>query len=249
MTTGPEPKSQAAAAGFLLSRTQSAVPRVRAGIAPLGGRCGVRRGSVAGRRGGTAGGSPDRHWRDILNGWHARVAVVTWSRRRVGGVEGYLGEFIPALVGAGHDVAFWCETDEPLDRDPIPLADSMRVICAAKQGVADALGELVAWEPDVIYAHGFVDPTIEDQVLAIAPTVFFVHSYYGMCISGGKTFTRPVVTPCSRVFGWPCLLHYFPRGCGGWSPLTMARTYRQPSARLAPPAVQRRRDAHRPYVP
>jgi glycosyltransferase involved in cell wall biosynthesis len=161
-----------------------------------------------------------------------RVAVATWSRRRVGGVEGYLGDLIPALVGAGHDVAFWCETDEPIDRDPIALSDGVPVICAAARGAANALAELVAWEPDVIYAHGFGDPAIGTQVLGVAPSVLFVHNYYGMCISGGKTFTRPVVTPCSRVFGWPCLLHYFPHGCGGRSPVTMARAYRQQAARL-----------------
>lgn len=150
----------------------------------------------------------------------------------MGGVESYLGDLIPALAGLGHDVVFWCETDEPANRDPIALPDGVPVICAATRGAADALAELVAWEPDVIYAHGFGDPEIAAQVLGVAPSVQFVHNYYGTCISGGKAFTRPVVRPCSRVFGWPCLLHYFPHGCGGRSPLTMARTYRQQAARL-----------------
>src|SRR5262249_5996283 len=35
----------------------------------------------------------------------------------------------------------------------------------------------------------------------------------------------PVATPCSRRFGWGCLLHYYPHRCGGWSPLRMVRKY------------------------
>jgi glycosyltransferase involved in cell wall biosynthesis len=151
----------------------------------------------------------------------------------VGGVEGYLGEFIRALAGAGHDVAFWCETDRPLDRDPIVLPRGVPAMCVADRGATVALGELVAWKPDLIYAHGFDDPGIESQLLGIGPSIAFAHNYSGMCISGGKTFTRPVVTPCRRVFGWPCLLHYFPHGCGGRSPSTMVREYRRQSRRLA----------------
>ena len=162
-----------------------------------------------------------------------RIAVVSWSRRRAGGVEGYLGEVIPALIDAGHDVLFWCEVDVPFDRDPIALPGDVPSICAVERGAAAALADLAAWRPDAIYAHGLADPAVEARLLATAPSALFVHNYYGMCISGGKTFTRPVVTPCSRVFGWPCLLHYFPHGCGGWSPVTMARAYRLQAARLS----------------
>jgi len=69
-------------------------------------------------------------------------------------------------------------------------------------------------------------------VLDIAPAVFFAHNYYGTCISGAKTFKTPVVTPCGRRFGWQCLAHYYPRRCGGWSPVTMVRQYRLQRKRL-----------------
>jgi glycosyltransferase involved in cell wall biosynthesis len=169
-----------------------------------------------------------------------RIAVATWSGRRVGGVEDYLAAIVPALIQAGHDVAFWQESDQPPDRDPISLPDEVPVICAAECGTIAALAELRSWGPDLIYVHGLRDDLAERELLGIAPSVFFLHTYYGTCISGGKTFTRPIVTPCSRVFGWPCLLHYLPHGCGGWSPLTMARAYRRQSDRLA---VLRRYDA------
>jgi glycosyltransferase involved in cell wall biosynthesis len=48
-----------------------------------------------------------------------------------------------------------------------------------------------------------------------------VHNYHGTCISGAKRFAFPVMRPCTRRFGIPCLLCYFPRRCGGLSPITM----------------------------
>ena len=57
-------------------------------------------------------------------------------------------------------------------------------------------------------------------------------SYTGTCISGGKTQTRPAVVPCDRTFGWPCLMQYFPKGCGGRSPVTMWKEFRRQSTQL-----------------
>jgi glycosyltransferase involved in cell wall biosynthesis len=161
-----------------------------------------------------------------------RIAISTWSARRAGGVETYLADLIPALLAAGHDALLWCEVDAPADREPI-ASSGMPVVCVSRLGPAGAVGGLVAWHPDVVYAHGLTDPLLEARLLDVAPTAFFVHSYYGTCISGGKTFTRPTVTPCSRVFGWRCLPRYFPCGCGGRSPRTMVRQYRLQSARLS----------------
>jgi glycosyltransferase involved in cell wall biosynthesis len=162
-----------------------------------------------------------------------RIAVVNWSRRRVGGVEGYLADVIPALVAAGHDLIFWFEMDRPVDRNAIPLPDGVSAICADTRGTDAAIADLRAWKPDLLYLHVLDDPDVERKVLDIAPSVLFLHGYYGTCISGSKTFKRPVVTPCSRQFGWPCLVHYFPHGCGGRSPVTMIREYRRQTRRHA----------------
>jgi glycosyltransferase involved in cell wall biosynthesis len=162
-----------------------------------------------------------------------RIAIANWSRRLVGGTEEYVAEVIPALVRAGHSVALWHETDGPIDRGLISLPAGVPAISVAERGPGAALAELRAWGPDVIYVHGLLDSGTERDLLGMAASVFFVHTYHGTCISGSKTFKRPVFRPCSRVFGWPCLAHYFPHGCGGRNPITMLRQYARQSERLA----------------
>jgi glycosyltransferase involved in cell wall biosynthesis len=161
-----------------------------------------------------------------------RIAVASWSARRVGGVEDYLTRVIPALTSAGHQVVFWSEVDAPLDRAPIAPTDNVPKFCAAELGCAEAIARLRAWCPDLIYVHGLQDPQIERQLLDIAPAVCFAHNYYGTCISGGKTFKNPTMTPCDRVFGEACLVQYYPRRCGGWNPITMVREFRRQADRL-----------------
>jgi glycosyltransferase involved in cell wall biosynthesis len=161
-----------------------------------------------------------------------RIAVVNWSKRRVGGVETYLNTIIPELSRAGHEIAFWYEVDEPLEREQISLPDDAPGWCVAAMGAERALSALKDWRPDVIYTHKLSDPDLERQVLALAPSVFFAHDYNGTCISGSKTFKYPVVQPCDRRFGWQCLAHYFPHRCGGLSPITMFRLYNLQARRL-----------------
>jgi hypothetical protein len=99
-------------------------------------------------------------------------------------------------------------------------------------GVDRALSGLHEWPPDLLFSHGLLDPEIEARTLHIAPAVFLAHAYYGTCISGAKMFKSPTNTPCSRTFGWPCLVNYYPRRCGGWSPITMVRDFRHQGQRL-----------------
>lgn len=161
-----------------------------------------------------------------------RIAVVNWTRRKVGGTETYLGLIVPALLEAGHEVAFWHETDTPSNRDLIALPEGLHTWDASALGAELALEELRRWEPDLIYAHGLLSPELEANTIAVAPSIFFAHSYYGTCISGLKTVRRPEVAPCARPFGWRCVLRYYPNGCGGHSPVTMAREYARQSRRL-----------------
>jgi len=161
-----------------------------------------------------------------------RIAITNWSRRRAGGVETYLAGIVPELVRANHSVAFWHEVDEPTGRERILLPEGVPGWCLSDLGSERAVAALRDWQPDVIYGHGLLDAKLEAETLKIAPAVFFAHSYYGTCISGAKAFKSPAVRPCSRRFGWQCLLHYFPHRCGGWSPTTMMREYRIQSRRL-----------------
>lgn len=161
-----------------------------------------------------------------------RIAVVNWSRRRAGGTETYLSLIIPELVRLGHTVSFWHEADEPHNREQIALPEGVPAWHVRAVGERRALSALREWKPDLIYAHSLLTPRLEERMLKIAPATFFAHAYYGTCISGAKTFKRPTVTPCSRQFGWKCLMHYYPHRCGGWNPLTMLRLYRLQSKRL-----------------
>ena len=161
-----------------------------------------------------------------------RIAILNWSNRRIGGSGTYLSDVVPHLQRAGHDLGLWHEVDTPADYDLIPLPPKAPVWSVADLGVDAALAGLAAWRPHLLYSHGMLDPQVERQTLDIAPAVFFAHNYYGTCISGAKTTRRPGVTPCDRTFGWQCLAHYYPRGCGGWSPVTMVRQYRQQRDRL-----------------
>ena len=97
----------------------------------------------------------------------------------------------------------------------------------------DAAAEAVAsWGPDVLFAHGLDDASIEARVLNVAPTVFVEHTYHGTCISSAKTMRVPSVRACDRRFGPACLALYFPRRCGGLNPVTMMRLYATQSRRL-----------------
>jgi glycosyltransferase involved in cell wall biosynthesis len=161
-----------------------------------------------------------------------RIAVVNWSRRKVGGTETYLSLIIPELARLGHTLSFWHEVDEPLNREQIALPEGVPAWCVSEMGARGALAALRDWKPDLIYTHKVTSPRLEAETLKIAPAVFFAHDYYGTCISGAKTFKRPDVRPCNREFGWKCLLHYYPHRCGGLSPVTMLRLFSLQSRRL-----------------
>ena len=161
-----------------------------------------------------------------------RIAVANWTARKAGGVEAYLDDVIPALAEAGHDVVFWHEMDVPDSRSHISLPEGVPRWSAAEMGTDAALDVLRLWRPDLLYVHGIVDPHVEAALQAIAPSVIFAHAYQGTCISGSKTNRLPVPKPCGRRFGWRCLMHYYPRRCGGLNPQTMWLDYRRQSERL-----------------
>src|SRR5690606_27642069 len=153
-----------------------------------------------------------------------RIAVVTQSRDRVGGVEAYLHAVLPALA-ARHEIAFWSAADTISNRGAIVLPAGVPGERLAAHP-DEAAAQVRAWRPDVIYAHGLDDPAVEAAVLAVAPAVHVQHNYHGTCISGTKTMSWPGATACDRPFGPGCLARYFPRRCGGSSPITMTTLYR-----------------------
>lgn len=161
-----------------------------------------------------------------------RIAIVSHSRARVGGVESYVASIVPALQRAGYEVGCWFESEGD-GTDPVVSPDS-DTSCWSATDFADGGVEAVrAWRPDVVYAHGVVSPQWESQLMQLAPAVCFAHSYYGACISGTKTWRVPVVRACERTLGPGCLAQYYPRRCGGWAPTTLVSDYRLQRARLA----------------
>jgi glycosyltransferase involved in cell wall biosynthesis len=161
-----------------------------------------------------------------------RIAVVNWTSRRVGGIETYLDTVIRGLAEGGHELALWHEVTGPLEREPIFLPEGSSTWCIEELGLDTAVQRLRDWQPDVVYAHGLLDASLEQLVPTVAPAVFFVHQYHGTCVGGSKTWKFPRVVPCERRLGWQCLLHYYPHRCGGWNPLTMVREYQQQIRRL-----------------
>jgi glycosyltransferase involved in cell wall biosynthesis len=159
-----------------------------------------------------------------------RLAVITQSRARVGGVETYLERLIPALT-AHYEVGFWSVTQETADRGAIALPAGVAVMSATR--TAEPGGELRAWRPDLLFVHGLDDAGLERDVLRIAPAVFVAHTYHGTCITSAKTMAWPRTDACDRRFGAACLAMFYPRRCGGLNPITMARLYRMQTLRLA----------------
>ena len=158
-----------------------------------------------------------------------RILAATWSRRLAGGAEVYLSRCLTGLARERCALALACEQDAPLTRPLMPLPAGVQTFDLG----ASSLPAIRAWRPDVVFSHGLLDPAFEDQLLEMAPGVFFGHTYYGTCISGEKTHKLPVVQPCGRSFTAACLALYFPRRCGGLSPVTLVRDYRRQRRRLA----------------
>lgn len=161
-----------------------------------------------------------------------RIAVVNWTNRIAGGAERYLDVVVSGLGRLGHDLVLWHEISQPSERSLIDPDSMHGSICVETRGLEEARRLLVAWAPDVIFMHRLDNVDHQRMLRDIAPTVFLSHDYYGTCISGTKAFGFPVIRPCGQVFGAPCLVRYFPRRCGGLSPLTMVRAYRTQTARL-----------------
>jgi len=160
-----------------------------------------------------------------------RIAVAVHRYGQPGGIDRYLSTVVPALAGAGYEVACWFETADHTRAEA--LSRQHGVLCwIAAAGPERAFDSLRRWTPDVLFSQGVGSPDLEKELLTVAPSVFFAHSYYGTCISGSKMFQVPQGKCCAREFGPACLVQYYPRRCGGWSPITMLRQYDLQHARL-----------------
>jgi glycosyltransferase involved in cell wall biosynthesis len=154
-----------------------------------------------------------------------RVLIACTHWEVVGGVETYLRALLPLLADRGHEVAVLHERAASREREAIDgLAREAPAWCVERAG-REAVDAAARWRPDVAYVQGLESPDVEEDVAGRLPSVLFAHNYHGACVSGTKRHAFPVARPCGRGFGPGCLLHYYPRRCGGLDPRTLFRLY------------------------
>lgn len=168
-----------------------------------------------------------------------RILLASHHTSRIAGAETYTDIVIAALTARRHDVALLTEQAAVEGREPIRGAQKQW--CTAETGELPALEGARSWEPQVVYVQGLASVRLERALTRLPVAVLFEHSYAGLCISGSRTWQADG-TECPRALGPGCLALYFPRRCGGCSPITMTREYRTQRAR------QRLRSKYRAIV-
>jgi glycosyltransferase involved in cell wall biosynthesis len=161
-----------------------------------------------------------------------RVLIATHHLNIVGGVETYLRDLLPALRERGHAVAQLASVGAGTEGTPIAPPD-VPTWGLAGSDRGSVFRAVEAWAPEVVFSHGMASPADEGAVLDRFPTVLFAHGHQATCVSGSRTHAFPTLRPCDKKFGPGCLVHYFPRRCGGLNPVTMLRLYRRASRRSA----------------
>lgn len=162
-----------------------------------------------------------------------RIVIAGISRNLIGGVEEYIARVIPLLRKKGHELAYLHETPVLPHLPLIPLPAEVPVWNMATLGRTSALGSARDWKCDIIYCNGVAETSLARAYPSLSRAVFSIHSFWGTCISGTKSFRAPAETPCARVFGPACLAHFYPNRCGGLNPLTMVKDYLAQPPRLA----------------
>lgn len=155
-----------------------------------------------------------------------RILIANEAMAGGGGVETYLAALIPALAARGHEIGVLSQNPS---REPGPT----RIVPAggwsvsvADAGEPQAMANVAAWRPDVVFSHNMRALTIDERLLAAWPVAKMMHGYFGTCISGQKAVGNGDPSPCGRVFGPACLALYFPRHCGRRRPDVFLRQYR-----------------------
>ena len=150
----------------------------------------------------------------------------------VGGAEVYLRGLIPALHELGHEVSMGYVMPSADPAKGPYWSDAVGSYNLSESGPMGLEGFL-HWDPDLIYVNIVLDTRIWDGFLGSrCACVYFAHSFMATCVSGSKTHRWPRVEPCTKTLGLGCLLHYFPRRCGGLSPVTMLNAFVQHTALL-----------------
>jgi len=162
-----------------------------------------------------------------------RIIVAHEHRGLVGGAETYLDQLMPGLAEKTSALGFLYEQDVSAQRDSIAVPKGTTTWNTSTMRTQELFDQLTRWAPDVIYLQSLQNVALIQELARRFRVVSFIHCYNGTCISGAKTFKFPVIRPCQRRFGSPCLFLFYPRRCGGLNPLTMWRDYQNQQLRLA----------------
>ena len=162
-----------------------------------------------------------------------RILIATCHRAIIGGIESYLRILIPALLKRGHNIAVLYERHSRDGETTVDPAEAALTLWFWEdlQRTPALWQELLAWKPDVVYAHGSASLELENILLNNYPTVLYAHVYLGTCTTGRKSHSFPQMQPCGRRFGPMCLVLHYPRRCGGLNPLEAWRAFQFQSRR------------------
>jgi glycosyltransferase involved in cell wall biosynthesis len=161
-----------------------------------------------------------------------RIIVANEQRGLVGGAETYLDQLMPALAKKASALGFLYDQDVSAERDSITVPNGTTTWNTSTMRTQELFDRLTRWAPDVIYLQSLQNVALIQELARRFRVVSFIHCYNGTCISGAKTFKFPVIRPCQRRFGSPCLFLFYPRRCGGLNPLTLWRDYQKQQQRL-----------------
>jgi glycosyltransferase involved in cell wall biosynthesis len=151
-----------------------------------------------------------------------RILIVNPNRSLVGGTETYLRNLLPALQRQGHSLALLHEFEAPDGAAVIDDACSpLPRWSVIERGPSSCLREINKWCPDVVYLHGLVDGSLEEELTYRYPCILYAHNYYGTCSTGTKCHFYPTIRPCSRKFSVWCLLLNYTHRCGGLNPIRL----------------------------
>lgn len=157
-----------------------------------------------------------------------KILIVSHYREIEGGTEGYIHAILLGLPSRGHECALLYEVSNSHNEKQRVDNESTKVIHWPETLGEPAIpNEVRTWCPDIVYLQSIGGHDREKLLLDSYQVVWFAHDYKGTCISGLKRFSLPLFMPCDRVFGVACLALYFPRRCGGCSPISMWKLYKQ----------------------
>lgn len=158
-----------------------------------------------------------------------RVLITAQHQGSVGGIETYLRAVSPNLVAAGHEVAWLFAVACAANSASVNGANTTVWFTEGRSG--ESLRAIEQWNPDVVYANGLHDARWDAILARKYPTVYFMHGYFGACISGKKTHGSPPTRICTRALAPACLMLYMPARCGGRNPIRMLASYKAERSR------------------